>query len=202
MKVKETTIQTERRGKTDREGRGDRSIPNLSFTFDAAEFLTGLSKVSNERARPQRHYRVSGRSSLLKDSGSVSIASSTIPVYRPVLNGRSNAKWIQTAANRVAGAPYESACWKLAPRRHWIAPALSLNASRDSQNCAATPHARVARKQFRNFVSIPNLLDYEFFKDGQSARRNICREISSNGTRARNEENDSCVELSMKIVAL
>ena len=47
---------------------GDRSIPNLSFTFDAAEFLTGLSKVSNERARPQRHYRVSGRSSLLKDS--------------------------------------------------------------------------------------------------------------------------------------
>lgn len=48
--------------------------------------------------------------SLLKDSG-VSIASSTIPVYRPILNGRSNGKWIQTAANRVP-ASYESACWK------------------------------------------------------------------------------------------
>lgn len=115
MKVKETAAQMK-----EGEGEGeDRSIPNLSFTFDAAEFLTGLSKVSNERARPQRHYRVvSGRSSLLKDSRQCLDCKFNDSGVSTGLNGRSNAKWIQTAANRVAGAPYESACWKLAPRRH------------------------------------------------------------------------------------
>lgn len=159
------------------DGKETRSIANLSVTFDGAKFLAGLSKVSNERARPQRHYRV--ERSLLKDSD-VSIASSTIPVYRPVLNGRSNAKWIQTAANRVP-ASYESACWK--PPLDVIE--FRLNAKRESQNarCTVIRHTleqsraptRLVRGMTSNFIQASRCATITNAKASLLRKRRECR---------------------------
>lgn len=97
-----------------------------------AELLAGLSRVSNERARPQRHYRrrVVYLVYRMKDSTD-SIASSTIPVYRPILNGRPNTKWIQTGANRAAGS-YESPRRK--PRSNLVTNDVPLNQEPESQS--------------------------------------------------------------------
>lgn len=109
-----------------RDGIPDRIIESVEWKGSATEAL------------PSRE------TSLLKDS-SVSIASSTIPVYRPVLNGRSNAKWIQTAANRVL-ASYESACWK--PPLDVIE--FRLNAKRESEN-ACMPAASWSNRSWKQF---------------------------------------------------
>lgn len=77
---------------------GDDQFPNLSFTFDATRNSWPDCRKCRMKGLGRRGITV--ERSLLKDRTD-SIASSPIPVYRPVLNGQPNTKWIQTAANRI-----------------------------------------------------------------------------------------------------